>query len=74
MNIPYDFTAITKAIAMDTKRKQWSLDCSDEGLETLRSQWVDEASIKSVEVASNQRELVKKIGETLAIFTLRRDT
>ena len=72
-NVPYDFTAITKAIAPESKRKSWSLDCTDEGLDALRREWIQDTSGKSVQLIEKQKHLVDKMAQLLAIYTLRRD-
>ena len=57
----------------NTKRKQWSPDCSDEYLDELRKQWVEDTAGKAPKVIAGQKHLVKKIGETVALYTTRRD-
>jgi len=71
--ISHDYVALTKAIAPNEKRKMWSADCSDEGLEDLISGWVGVTEKRYSRVEQEQKELRKKMGQTLAIFTLRRD-
>jgi len=60
--ITHDFVAITKPVALNSKRGSWSPDCTDEGLSKL---------IQGEEEI--QLTIRRKMTDTLAIFTIRRD-
>ena len=60
--ITHNFVAITKAVALNSKRGSWSPDCMDEGLSKL---------IQGEEEI--QLTIRRKMTDTLAIFTIRRD-
>ena len=60
--ITHDFVAITKAVALNSKRGSWPPDCTDEGLSKLIQ---DEEEIELT--------IRRKMTDTLAIFTIRQD-
>lgn len=72
-NICHDFVAMTKAIAANDKRTNWSPDCSDEGLDHLVSGYIGVNEKRYDKALEQQKEIRKKMTGTLAIYTLRRD-
>jgi len=71
--ITHDFVAITKAVALNSKRGSWSPDCTDEGLSKLIQGWVGVADRRYQREEERQLTIRRKMTETLAIFTIRRD-
>ncbi|PYL10750.1 MAG: hypothetical protein DMF43_09535, partial [Verrucomicrobia bacterium] len=71
--ITHDFVAITKAVALNSKWGSWSPDCMDEGLSKLIQGWVGVADRRYQHEEERQLTIRRKMTETLAIFTIRRD-
>lgn len=71
--ITHDFVAITKAVALNSKRGSWSPDCTDDGLSKLIEGWIGVADRRYQQEEAKQLSIRRKMTATLAIFTIRRD-
>jgi len=73
--ITHDFVAITRAVALNSKRGLWSPDCTDEGLRKLVQGWVGVADrrYQNDREKEKQSSIRQEMTATLAIFTIRRD-
>jgi hypothetical protein len=71
-NIVHDFGAMTHAVAREAVRRQWSDDCTDEGLKALVSGWIPlhDARYDKFKVQEDNRR--KTMAELLSIFMIKR--
>ena len=64
---------MTKAVAREGIRKQWSADCSDEGLDNLVNGWIPHGSERYEKFKEDQDNRCKKVAKLLSIYMIRCD-
>ena len=71
-NIVHDFGAMTRAIACEPIRRQWSEDCTDAGLQALVKGWIPLSDTRYTKFKDAEDARRKKMAELLSIFMIRR--
>jgi hypothetical protein len=71
--ISFDFQQITRAVAKDSLRAQWKIDCSDTALGSMVRGWHDSGSTGYQTDTESQVHIRDCIKNALAVFMLRRD-